>query len=207
MDEFAFIFTIAFVLLGPIRLIAPFARLTRGRTLAYHRSAALWGALFAILICAFVMLAGGGLVEKYGLSLPALQLSAGLILLLSALGTIFPGGEQPEPPAEGITPLKLAISPLATPTIVPPVGVAAILICVMIAPQKPDRYQSLALALGAIMALDFLVMFFNDRILRVPGLLPVLQLLGGVLIVVQVALAFDTILLALRALGVVTTGG
>jgi multiple antibiotic resistance protein len=206
MDQFAFVFTIAFVLLGPIRLIAPFARLTRGRTPAFRRSAAIWGTVFASAVCVFVMLAGEALVEKYALSVPALQLGAGLILLLSALGTIFPGGAEPEPPAEGITPLKLAISPLATPTIVPPVGVAAILIFVMIAPLHPGRDQALALALGMILALDFLVMILNDRILRVPGLLPALQLLGGVLIVVQVALAIDTMLLALRTLGVVTGG-
>lgn len=206
MDHFGFVFTIAFVLLGPIRLIAPFARLTRGRTPADRHAAALWGALFATAICAFVIGAGETLVSKYALSVPALQLSAGLILLLSALGTIFPGGDAPEPPGEGVPPLKLAISPLATPTIVPPVGIAAILIFVMVEPANPDRYQALALALGVIMALDFLVMRFNDRILRVPGLLPALQLLGGVLVVVQVALAIDTMLTALRTLGVVAAG-
>jgi small neutral amino acid transporter SnatA (MarC family) len=149
------------------------------------------------------MLAGRILVEKYGLSVAALQLSAGLVLLLSALGTIFPSGGLPESTGEAGSPLQLAISPLATPTIVAPVGVAAILIFVMIEPTSAVRYQVLALALGIIMVLDFLVMFFNDRVLRVPGLLPALHLLGGVLVVVQVALGINTMLIAFRTLGVV----
>jgi multiple antibiotic resistance protein len=203
MDQFAFVFTICFVLLGPIRLIAAFARLTQRRPPAFRRSAAAWATVLASALCAFVMLAGRVLVDKYGLSVPALQLSAGLILLLSALGTIFPSGGLPESAGEARSPLQLAISPLATPTIVAPVGVAAILIFIMIAPMSADRYQVLALALGVIMVFNFLVMFFNERILRVPGLLPGLHLLGGVLVVVQVALGINTMLIALRTLGAV----
>jgi multiple antibiotic resistance protein len=204
MEHFAFVFTICFVLLGPIRLIPAFAGLTEGRTPAFRRSAAAWATLLACAICAFVMLAGGRLVEKYGLSVPALQLTAGLILLLSALGTIFPSGGLPESTREAVSPLQLAISPLATPRIVSPVGVAAILIFVMAAADDPSRYQVLALALGIIMALNFLAMFFNQGLLRTPGLLPALHLLGGVLIVIQVALAINTMLSAFRTLGVVT---
>jgi multiple antibiotic resistance protein len=203
MEKFAFVFTVCFVLLGPIRLISPFARLTKGRPPAFRRSAAAWATLLAAAVCAFVVLGGRVLVEKYDLSVPALQISAGLVLLLSALGTIFPSGGLPESTGEAASPLKLAVSPLATPTIVPPVGVAAILVFVMIAPMNADRYLVLAIALSVIMVLNFVVMFFNDRILGIPGLLPALHLLGGVLIVIQVALAINIMLVAFRTLGVV----
>ncbi len=201
---FAYLFTVCFVLLGPIRLIPAFARLTGGREQAFRRSAAAWGTLFAAAVCLFVSLVGGTLVERYDLSLPALQLTTGLVLLISAMGAIFPRGDAPEAPGVGVSPLRMAISPLAAPAIVPPAGVAMILVSVMVAPQYPDLYGMLAISLGVIMALNFLVMFFNDRILHIPGLLPALQLLGAVLIVIQVALAIDTMLVALGALGVVT---
>lgn len=203
MEQFAFVFTLCFVLLGPIRLIGPFAHLTKGRTPAFRRRAAIWAALLASAICLFVMLAGQTLVEKYDLSVPALQLSASLVLLLSALGTIFPSGDLPESGGNAGTPFQLAISPLATPTVIPPVGVAAILIFVMIAPFSAERLQVLMISLGVIMALNFVVMFFNDGILRIPGLLPCLHLLGGVLIVIQVALAINHMLIAFQSLGVV----
>ena len=203
MEQFAFVFTLCFVLLGPIRLIVPFARQTKGRSPAFQRSAATWAALLASATCLFVVLVGRTLVAKYGLSVPALQLTAGLVLLLSALGTIFPSGNLPASAREGGSPLQLAISTLTVPTMIPPVGVAALLIFVMIGPMSAERLLVLATALGVIMLLNFLVMFFNDRVLRIPGLLPGLHLLGGVLIVIQVALAIDTMLIAFRTLGVV----
>jgi multiple antibiotic resistance protein len=203
-EQSAFIFTICFVLLGPIKLIGPFARLTRGRPPGFCRSAAAWATLLASAVCLFVALVGRTLVEKYELSLPALLLSTGLILLLSALGTAFPRGDAPDSPGEAASPVQLAISPLATPTIVPAAGVAAILMFVMSASKYPGIYQALAISLGVIMPLNFLVMFFNDRTLRTPGLLPVLHLLGETLSVIQVALAIDTMLAAFRALAVVT---
>ena len=207
MEKFAFVFTVCFVLLGPIKLIVPFAHLTGGKPPAFRRSAAAWATLFACAVCLFVALVGGTLVEKYQLSLPALQLTAGLVLLLSALRTIFPSGDAPHSTRGDASPLQLAVSPLATPTIVPAAGIGAILILVMGAPRFPGAYQALAISLGVIMALDFLVMYFNDRIMRAPGLLPVMQLLGGVLIVIQVALAIDTMLDAFRTLGVVAPSG
>jgi multiple antibiotic resistance protein len=69
--------------------------------------------------------------------------------------------------------------------------------------MNADRYLVLAIALSVIMVLNFVVMFFNDRILGIPGLLPALHLLGGVLIVIQVALAINIMLVAFRTLGVV----
>lgn len=206
MQSFEFIFTVCFVLLGPIRLIPAFAKLTAGREPGFRSKSALWGTLLATLVCVFVLLMGDALVGKYRLSLPALQLSAGLVLLLSALRTIFPPVVTSDvaPAAAAVSPLKFAVSPLATPTIVPPAGIALLLIIVMVAPKYPGMLQALATSLGVIMALNFLVMFFNAPILRVPGLLPVLQLLGGVLIVIQVALGVDSMLSAFRGLGLVT---
>jgi multiple antibiotic resistance protein len=204
MGTFAFIFTVCFVLMGPTKLMVPFANLTRGKPLAFRRSTAVWGSVIAIGVCLFVAVLGGTLVEKYQLSLPALQLSAGLVLLLSALHTMFPRADVSHSAPDDASPMQLAVSPLATPTIVSAAGIGALLILVMSAPRSSGMYQVLAISLGVIMALNFLVMYFNDRVLRAPGLLPGLKLLGGVLGIIQVALAIDTMLDAFRTLGVVT---
>ncbi len=65
-------------------------------------------------------------------------------------------------------------------------------------------YQAIAISIALMMALDFLAMLFNDRIITLPGLLPLLQLLGAVLIVVQVAFAIQVLLDAFKTLGVFT---
>lgn len=203
MERFSFIFTVCFVLLGPIKIIPAFARLTLDTEPSFKRRLAVIGTLGASAICLFVALAGRGLVNRYQLSLQALQIGGGLVLLLSALNVIFPRVEPQMHPMATRTPLLIAISPLATPIIVTPAGIAAILIFIMNDFRYPNMDQTLALVLSIILALDFLVMFFNAKIMRIPGLLPTFQVIGAVLVFIQVALAIETMLQALRTLGVV----
>ena len=101
----------------------------------------------------------------------------------------------------GSSAFQLALSPLATPVIVTPTGVAAIMVFILLAQQDAGAHQTIALALALVMALNFIVMFFNDPIVRLPGLMPVLQLLGAVLVVVQVALVVQVMIYALAKLG------
>ena len=79
------IFTFLFLMLGPFKIIGPFSKLTRGADPALTRQIALWAALFsslALLVAAFL---GEIFLEKYGIPIPILALSAGLILFLVAL--------------------------------------------------------------------------------------------------------------------------
>ncbi|MGD0624736.1 MAG: hypothetical protein ABSB32_08455 [Thermodesulfobacteriota bacterium] len=61
MDQFSYILTIFFMLLGPVKLIPSFAGLTRGADGRFKRDVAIRGAVIASALCAFVALAGGGL--------------------------------------------------------------------------------------------------------------------------------------------------
>ncbi len=203
MERLPFFFTIAFVLLGPVKIIHPFAKLTRDAEPHFARSLAINAALIAATMCLLVAIAGRGLVSTYELSPEALQLAGGLVLLLSALKVIFPAAETQPRPAAKPTALQLAISPLASPIIVTPAGIAAILLFVMSAQAYPGVYRALALVLALILLLDFLAMYFNAQILRVPGLLPSLQIVGAVLIFIQVALGIETMVRGLEGLGLV----
>jgi len=205
MERISFIFTICFMLLGPIKIIQPFARLTQGKDRPFKRSVAIKSALIAAIVCIFVVIAGDNLVNKYELSFAALQISGGLVLLLAAMLTIFPRAEPEADTAEDRSTLQVALG-FATPVIVPPAGVAAILIFVGFAAKYPGMYQALAVVLAIILVLDLIVMFFNDQIMRIPVLLPAIQLLGAILIFIQVALAIDTILSAIKLLGIIPAG-
>lgn len=203
MDQLTFVATIFFLLLGPLRLIPSFAGVTRGADARFKRDVAIWGAVFATALCAFVALAGNFLLGKYHISVDALRIAGGVVLLVSALLAIFGKAAPPSPGAGTPTAVQLAASPVAVPNIVPPAGVAAIMLVIMIAPQYPGMVQAVAICLAIIMALDFLVMYFNDRIVKTPGLGIVLTVLGSVLVFVQVGLAIQIILNALKNLGVV----
>jgi len=201
MEHLSFVFTIFFMLLGPVKLIPAFAGVVREKDDAFRRAVAIRAALVATGVVVFVALAGGTVVSKYHISLDGLRLAGGLVLLVAALNTIFPKAQPPSAQGANATPLQLAVSPLATPIIVPPAGVAAILIFTMLAAEYPGMKQAVAISLAVIMVLDLLVMVFNRTILKVPGLMLVLQILGAVLIFMQVALAVETILVGLRHLG------
>ena len=203
MEQFSFIFTIFFMLLGPVKLVPAFAGLTRGADGRFKRSVAIWGAMIAAVLCAFVALAGGILLGKYRISLDAVRIAGGLVLLIAALLVIFQKAQSSRSGSGTPTAIQLAASPVAVPMIVPHAGVAAILICMALAPQNPGMPQAVAICLAIMMVLDFLVMYFIDRVMKTPGLMIVLTVLGSVLVFVQAALAINMILVALKSLGVI----
>jgi multiple antibiotic resistance protein len=203
MDQFSFVFTIFFMLFGPLKLIPFFAGLTHGSDVRFKRAVAIRGAAIAAVICTVVVLAGEIFLSKYRISIDAVRIAGGLVLMISALLAIF-HKEHSSSPSSG-TPIasQLAASPVAVPGIVQPAGIAAILICIMLASQYPGIEQAVAICLGIMIVLDFLVMYFIDRVMKTPGLMIILFALGSVLVFVQVALAMQMILVALKHLGVI----
>jgi multiple antibiotic resistance protein len=203
MEEFSFIFTVFFMLLGPLKLISSFSGLMQGADSRFKRDVAIWATLIAAVLCAFVALAGEGLLGKYRISMDALRISGGLVLLIAALQIIFKKAPSSSPGSGTPTAMQLAASPVVVPGIVPPAGVAAILIFMMLAPQYPGMVQAVAICLAIMIVLDFLVMYFIDRVTKTPGLMIVLTVLGSVLVFMQVGMAIQMLLVALRNLGVV----
>ncbi len=188
------------MLLGPIKLIPSFGGLTRGADLRFKRQVAFWAAVIAAVLCTFVAVAGSALLGRYRISLESLRISGGLVLVIASLQVIFKKGQPPGPPPGTPTALQLAVSPVAIPMIVPPAGVALILLTMMLAPQFPGTTQAVAISLAIMMVLDFLVMYFIDWVLT-PGVMLVLAVLGSVLIFVQVCLGVETILNGLSGVG------
>ena len=203
MENFSFIFVAFFMLPGPLKVIPPFAGLTRGADVRFKRDVAIRSTVIAAALCVFVTLIGTTMMGQFRISLEGLRIAGGLVLLISALQVIFQKARPSSPPSGTPTALQLAASPVAVPGIVPPAGVAAILIFTMVAPQYPGMMQAVAISLAITMVLDFLVMYFIDQVGKTPGLAIVLPVLGAVLTFVQVALAMQMVLTALRSLGVI----
>ncbi|WP_448572452.1 MarC family protein [Trichothermofontia sp.] len=206
MEREAFVLTIFFLTLGPIKIIPAFAKLTQSMSPQFKREVAVKSILVAAGICLYVALLGQKILRMYEISLEGLTIAGGIVLLLSALKSIFPSVQLPNPNPTQPTAMQLAISPVATPIVIPPVGIAAILIFVMLIPRYPGMTLVIAKALIVMLILDFLVMFFIDSILKITGLIMALQVLSSVLVFIQVALAVETILKAMRGLGVIRGG-
>lgn len=200
--ELSKVFTYFMVLLGPFKLLGPFARLTRGLDAAASRRVA---------IQAFAMACVGGLVAtylgqkvlyKWGVSLPALLLAAGLVLLLVALRTVLGQYETPEtaagPEKEPPAPRGIARA-LTFPHIITPSGTAALILLLAASTDRGYDLSILAVFL-AVMVLDLVAMIFAKTILRYAATL--LSIIGAVLGVLQVALAVQLLLNAGRLSGV-----
>ena len=164
--SFAFVFTIYFMLLGPLKIIPAFMKLTRETDREFKRDVAIKASMTATALVAVIVLLGKGLVARYEISLDSVRIAGGLVLLLSALKVVFPGPEPVRAESVKPTALQLAISPVAMPITVPPAGVAAILITLLLAPKYPGMGSVIVWGLATMMTLDFLAMYWG----RVPSL-------------------------------------
>jgi multiple antibiotic resistance protein len=199
------VFTFLFLMLGPFKIIGPFAMVTNGADPALTRRIALWATLFsslALLVAAFL---GESILSSYGIPLPVLSLAAGLILFLVALLNILQqfrpptnhGAQDTEPVS--LPTMKTALTPLAFPAIVTPYGIAALVVFLALSPDVRSRLLVGAVML-AIMLLNLFFMLMTRHML--PVLTVLMPILSAVLGIVQVALGLQIINNSLRALGV-----
>jgi len=199
------IFTIFFLTLGPLKTIPVFSRMAGSADPKTRRHLALRATLFSLILVFGLALIGQQVLERFGgVSLDALRLTGGLLLLISALGIISGVSEpqvprtQPQLDERSLT--ALAVSPLTVPTIVTPYGVVAIVLFMGIAQGNPALQLSVLALLGLTMGLNLLGMVFADSILKLVGI-PVLLIVGWVFAVLQASLAVQWILASLVHVG------
>jgi multiple antibiotic resistance protein len=80
--------TFLFLMLGPIKIIGPFAKITRGAEPGFTLQIALRATLVSGAALLFAGLVGENSLTDYGIPLPVLALAGGIILFLVALRTV-----------------------------------------------------------------------------------------------------------------------
>ena len=196
------LFMVFFVTLGPLKALGPFAQRTRELDQAVARRLAFW----AFVLGTLGILAGGflgrTLLANWSVSVPAMKLTAGIVLFLVAIRQLM---EQYEPhdsrPPETLpaTPIAAA-SKLVFPIVLTPYGIAAVIALVA---SSDSMYRTLTIfgLVLLIMVLNLIAMWFVRRI--VTGItLIILQIVGAILAVLQVALSVQVLLHGLRELEV-----
>jgi multiple antibiotic resistance protein len=191
-----------FLLLGPIKIIAPFARMTEGADATFRRRLALRAFLFSTCIVLLAGTMGVQALRNYAVPPLVLALTGGLVLFLVALqGLLAHFNPRPPRAAPEVPPnLQVAAMPLAYPIIVTPSGVAAVIIYMTLAQDLAGKGAIVGLLL-ALMVLNLLAMLFARPLLRWLGM--PLMVFGTVLGVVQAALGLNVMLASLRGLGVI----
>ena len=199
------IFTFLFLMLGPFKIIAPLSRITKGTDVRFTRQIAVRATLFASLALLLAAVLGESFLSSYGIPVPILALSGGIILFLVALQTVLQQFAPPTAHSEEVAgptaapSLSMAMTPLAFPTIVTPYGIAALVVFLAMSPDLQTQLTIGAIVL-AIMLLNLIVMILTPHIRPLLG--AALAILGAVLGVIQVALGLQIIHNSLKALGV-----
>ncbi len=211
------VFTFLFVMIGPLKVIGPFAKLTAGWDRGLKRRLAFQAIVTAAIGAFAAATVGSRLLQNWGISLGALLLTTGLVLFLVALRVVMEQYEphahaekadRPSAVARPTSVAALAFSPLAFPTIITPYGAALlILLMTLRAGQTEILLRIIGIAV-VVLGRDLVAMLTADRILTTTAVRPTLGILGSVLSVLQVALGVQAIVEALRLLGVpVLTAG
>jgi len=194
------IFFLLFIMLGPFKILGPLAKITRGASPALIRTICFRAILFATIILLLAAVIGDNMLANFGIPLPILALAGGVILFLVALLNVlqqFETHDLSPVPEAAPPPLRVAMNPLAFPTIVTPYGIAAVIVFMALSPDMHGKLTVVYIVL-AIMAINLIFMLVNRFIFKV--LAVILPLLGAILGLVQVALGLKIMYNALRAL-------
>ena len=172
------IFTLLFLMLGPFKIIGPFAQLTKGADDRLAHRIAWLSIAFASAALLVAALLGRSILDSYRIPVPVMALAGGLILFLVALKNLleqFQTHADAGPPAAPPPDLKVALMPLAFPTIVTPYGIAAVVVLMTVAPDTQARWAVGGIVV-AIMLVNLVIMMLARKILPVMGI--VLPILG-----------------------------
>ena len=209
--ELGFALTIFSLTLGPVKTIPLFARVTADLDGGARRELAVRGALWATLIVfvtAFIFI---GTMEQWRVSVHAMQIAGGILLFTSASRAVEAGLARNnaesvlEPPTLRSLDAEVrwrALSPIAVPTIVTPIGLVAILVFGSNAEGNQEALWGLYGLLALMMLLNLVGMLFARSILAVIGL-TAFRLVGWILSILQAGLAVQIVVNALRALKIV----
>ena len=193
------VFFFFFLMLGPFKIIGPFVKITKNATPAFARKIAVRATIYSSIALLIAGLMGEKMLSNFGIPLPILALSGGIIFFLVALLNII---KQFEPHAgnkdfEASPTLDMAMTPLAFPAIVTPYGIAALIVFLALSPDLNSKLTVGAILLG-IMVLNLIVMLLARHIFK--PLAIILALLGVILGVIQVALGTMIIFNQLKTL-------
>ena len=194
------ILVIFLVTLGPIKATVVFASLTAGADSAFRRSVAIKTVVSATAVCLLFVLAGGFLLTAFHVSLPALKIAGGLILMLYALSMV-KGESSGQGDQAGSAPsTEIGIYPLAMPLMATPQGIVLITTITATTTSISEVLSIVALIL-AIMTFNFGCLLGAHWIIRVigPAALQVVSCIVGLLFV---ALAVQLMMWGLVDLGI-----
>ena len=194
------LFVIFLITLGPLKSAIVYVTLTGDADAGFRRRIAIRTVLVATVVSILFVIAGEFLLGVFHVSIPALKLAGGLILMLYALEMVLGSKSQEEPKTDLAESTNIAVFPLAMPLMATPQGLVAIVTLTAAAPGTSEMALMIGLILG-VMAFNFIFLLGAHKILSMigPAALKVVSCIVGLLLV---ALAVELMIWGLTDLGV-----
>lgn len=187
-------FVTLFVIMDPPGTVPIFLALTSAMTKQQRKRAARQAVLVAFAVIVIFAVFGQEVLNYLAVSLPALQASGGLLLLLVAMELLTGKMEDPEPsPNKSV---NVALVPLGTPLLAGPGAIVATMVFVTGA-EGPAQWASVGLALVAVCIMLWISMRFAGairRVLRESGTILVSRIAGLLLAAIAVQMIADAVL-------------
>ncbi len=192
-------FATFFATIGPPDVAAMFAALTHDASPRMRRRIAFRGTLIATAILLFFAIAGEFMLSWLGISLAALRIAGGILLLLIGIEMVFAissGGTSttPEEEAEASAKQDITVFPLAMPLIAGPGAMGAVILLMSEASGNILLQGTVLLALLLVLLLTLagmLVATQLHRLLGVTGMQVITRVLGVLLTALAVQFVLD----------------
>ena len=200
VETFLVAFATLFATVGVADIAFIFAALTKDNTAAERRIFALRGTLIATGILLLFSFAGEGILQLFGITLPALRTAGGILLLLIAIDMVFARhsgatGTTSEEEAESRHRRDISVFPLALPLLAGPGAISAVILLTTGARSDVD-FWAVILAEILIMLAAFVTLLLAipiQRLLGLTGLAVVSRVVGVLLAALAVQFFFDGI--------------
>jgi multiple antibiotic resistance protein len=176
---FGSVFVTLLVIMDPPGIVPIFLALTHRRGPAQMKRLALQATLTALGVIVGFALFGQIILDYLHVSLPALQASGGLLLLLVALELLMGKGGEVSASED----VNVALVPLGTPLIAGPGAIVAVMLFMQEA-DSPAAFSAIACGVLAVHLTLYLAMRYSTGIARVLGTsgITVLTRIAGMLL-------------------------
>ncbi|MBE9486567.1 MAG: MarC family protein [Chloroflexi bacterium] len=194
------ILMVLLVTIGPLKAVIVYTTLTADADPGFRRSVAIKTVVTATVVGILFVVAGEFLLKVFHISIPALKIAGGLILVLYALSMVMGGESNHDDHAHTAQSTDIGIYPLAMPLMATPQGIVAIVTITATATSINETLLVAGLVLG-VMAFNFVVLLGAHRIMSLMGP-SAIQIVARIVGLLLVALAVQLMIWGFEDLGV-----
>jgi multiple antibiotic resistance protein len=194
------VFITLFVIMDPPGTVPIFLGLTGAMTRQQRNRAARQAILVAFGVVLAFAVFGQSLLSYMHISLPALQASGGLLLLLVAMELLTGKSEEPQP--SGNSKVNVALVPLGTPLLAGPGAIVAVMVFVQQSDGTLADWAAIAVGIVLVHVCLWLAMRFAGfihRLLGDSGTTLVTRIAGLLLAAIAVQLVADAVTAFVKA--------